>query len=244
MGCGASNISTATSGIPSLRRLNRTRSSPFAGRSRVCTWCRQEGGCRLLPRMQIFVSDEYKIAKSRGRLWVIEAEWNFRPGMHRRAAVVHELVRLFSQRQSISGRGVSPSICKPRSRIRLPEPAGRCTGRTGVAASLLPSTTSGSRKPPRQHPSPISTRSPPESTGLRVGGSVREHAHRSGASSHQPALLRSAPDPRRTEPRCFVRCWANALPDGRNPARPSWADAYGRPLLETELEWKSMIVSC
>jgi hypothetical protein len=120
--------------------------------------------------------------------------------------------------------------------------AGRCTGRERASHARLDQRKAGkfdnihlaisTRSPPPVHcgcESATCTRTPPQSHLYPIAGSFAQFLIETHGTEMFRALFERTP----------------LIPMERNPGSPErWADAYGRPLLELELEWKSMIVSC
>jgi hypothetical protein len=219
------------------------------------TWCRQENWLPSPPaELQIFVSDEYKIAKSlvpaalghRGRMEF--PAWKAIAG---EAAVMHELVHVYFPngnrflaeglaiylQAKIGGNPTFPNFGRPLHEVARE-----------LLRAMLPSLTSG--KPESLdniHLAELDKIATPSPLRLRVGRDLYENTPTGQAHLYPIAgsFAQLLIETHGTEMFRALFERTPLIPMERNPGSPErWADAYGRPLLELELEWKSMIVSC
>jgi hypothetical protein len=219
------------------------------------TWSRQEN---WLPspsaELQIFVSDEYKIAKSlvpaalghRGRMEF--PAWKAIAG---EAAVMHELVHVYFPngnrflaeglaiylQDKIGGNPTFPNFGRPLHDVARE-----------LLRAMLPGFTVG--KPESLdniHLADLDKIATPSPLRLRVGRDLYENTPTGQAHLYPIAgsFAQFLIETHGTEMFRALFERTPLIPMERNPGSPDrWADAYGRPLLELELEWKSMIVSC
>jgi hypothetical protein len=223
--------------------------------SSLRTWCRQENWLPSPPAdLQIFVSDEYKIAKSlvpaalghRGRMEV--PAWKAIAG---EAAIMHELVHIYLPngnrflaeglaiylQNEIGGNPTFPNFGRPLHQVARE-----------LLRAMLPGLAVG--KPDSLdniHLADLDKIATPSPLRLRVGRDLYENTP-TGQAHLYPIAGSFAQFLIETHGTQMFRALFERtplIPMERNPGSPDrWVDAYGRSLLELELEWKSMIVSC
>jgi hypothetical protein len=218
------------------------------------TWCRQENWLPSPPAdLQIFVSDEYKIAKSlvpaalghRGRMEV--PAWKAIAG---EAAIMHELVHIYLPngnrflaeglaiylQHEIGGNPTFPNFGRPLHQVARE-----------LLRAMVPGFTDG--KPESLdniHLADLDKIATPSPLRLRVGRDLYENTP-TGQAHLYPIAGSFAQFLIETHGTHMFRALYERtplLPMERNPGSPDrWVDAYGRSLLELEPEWKSMIVA-
>jgi hypothetical protein len=216
-------------------------------------WCRQESWPPSPPAdLQIFVSDEYKIAKSlvpaalgqRGRMEL--PAWKAIAG---EAAIMHELVHIYFPngnrflaeglaiylQDKIGGNPTFPNFGRPLHQVARE-----------LLQAMLPGLSSGRPESlDKIHLTHLDKIATPSPLRLRVGRDLYENTPTGQAHLYPIAgsFAQFLIEARGVQ--MFRKLYEQTplIPMERNPGSPDrWVDAYGVSLAELELEWKSIIV--